>query len=115
MAWEVALERLLGRPVQDADGRHAGRVEEVHARRRGGDLLVAEYVLGTAGLIERLSLGPVLRALLGTRLYPPSARYTIGWDELDLSDPDRPRLRGRVGELARRKRGRGRPPRQANA
>ena len=115
MAREVALERLLGRRVCDADGRHAGRVEEVHARRRGGELLVAEYVLGTAGLIERLSLGPVLRALLGARLYPQSARYTIGWDELDLSDPDRPRLRGRVGELERRMRGRGRLTRRANA
>jgi len=107
MAREVALERLLGRQVRDADGRHAGRVEEVHARRRGGELLVTAYVLGTAGLIERLSLGPVLRALLGTRLYPESARYTIGWDDLDLADPERPRLRGRVAELERRLRGRG--------
>src|ERR1043166_795889 len=102
MAREIALERLLGRKVRDADGRHAGRVEEVHAGRRGGELVVTEYVLGTAGLIERLSLGPVLRALAGTRLYPESTRYTIGWDELDLSEPERPRLRGRVAELERR-------------
>lgn len=108
MAREVPLERLLGRKVRDADGRSAGRVEEVHARRRSGELVVTEYVLGTAGLIERLSLGPVLRALLGTRLYPESARYTIGWDELDLSDPEWPRLRGRMAELERRVRGRGR-------
>jgi len=115
MAREVAFERLLGRLVHDADGRRAGRVEEVHARQRSGELVVDEYVLGTAGLIERLSLGPVLRALLGARLYPHSARYTIGWDELDLSDPERPRLRGRIGELEQRVRGRGRPGRRANA
>src|SRR5690349_11556151 len=115
MARELALERLLSRRVRDADGRDAGRIEEVHARRRGGEVVVSEWVLGTAGLIERLSLGPVLRALLGTRLYPESARYTLAWDELDLSDPERPRFRGRVGELERRVRGRGRTARRASA
>lgn len=103
MAKEVAFERVLGRQVRDVDGRPAGRLEEVHARRRGGELLVTEYVLGTAGLVERLSLGPVLRALLGAGLYPLAAQYTIAWDELDLSDPDQPRLRGRVTELERRR------------
>jgi hypothetical protein len=115
MAREVALERLLGTRVRDADGRHAGRLEEVHARRRGGELLVSEWVLGTAGFIERLSLGPLLRALLGRRLYPEAARYTLGWDELDLTDPERPRFRGRVEDLERRVRGRGRPARRASA
>src|SRR5690349_2357227 len=115
MAGELALERLLGRRVRDAGGRHAGRLEEVHAHRRGGEVVVTEWVLGTAGLIERLSLGPVLRALLGTRLYPHSARYTVAWDELDLSDPERPRLSCRVEELERRVRGRGRRARRASA
>jgi hypothetical protein len=115
VAIEVAFERLLGRQVRDLDGRPAGRVEEVHARRRGGEVLVSEYVLGTSGLVERLSLGPVLRALLGSRLYPTAARYTIGWDELDVSDPERPRLKGRVAELERRRPERAKADRRASA
>ena len=109
MAHELALERLLGTRVRDADGRLAGRIEEVHARRRGGELLVTEWVLGTAGIVERLSLGPVLRALIGRRLYPQAARHTLGWEELDLSEPAQPRFRGRLAELERRVRGRARP------
>jgi len=114
VATEIPFERLLGREVRDVDGRRAGRLEEVHARRRGGELLVTEYVLGTAGFVERLSLGPVLRALLGSRFYPEAARYTIDWDELDLADPERPRLKGRVAELERRRRVRPRPARRAS-
>lgn len=112
MPRELSFERLLGTKVLDADGRRAGRIEEAHARRRGGEVVVTEYVLGAAGLIERLALSPVLRALLGTRLYPESARYTIGWEELDLSDPERPRLRSRVAELERRVSGRARASRR---
>jgi hypothetical protein len=96
---EIAVERLLGTKVQDVDGHHVGRVEEVHAQPDDGQLRVTEYVLGTAGLIERLSLGPILRALLGPRFYPEAARYTIGWADLDLTDPERPRLKRRIGDL----------------
>ena len=115
MASELRLERLLGTRVLDAGGRAAGRVEEVHARRRGGELVVTELVLGTAGLVERLSLGPMLRALVGRRLYPEAARYTVDWDKIDLADPARPRLRVRLEDLRRRRPGRRRPARRASA
>jgi hypothetical protein len=39
----------------------------------------------------------------------------VGWEELDFSEPARPRFRGRVAELERRMRGRARPPRRASA
>jgi hypothetical protein len=110
---EIALERLLGTMVRDAAGRAAGRVEEVHARRRGGEVLVTEYVLGAAGLIDRLALGPLLRALLGVRFYPETTRYTVGWEDLDLSDPARPRLRRPVADLDRRSAPRGRRSRRS--
>ena len=113
MAKEVAFESLLGTKVRDADGRPAGRVEEVHVKRSGGELLVTEYVLGTAGLVERLALGPVLRALLGSRIYQEAARYTVGWEELDLSEPARPRLTCRVAELEQRTRARRRSARRS--
>ena len=109
MAVEVRVERLLGVRVVDPDGRRLGRIEELHARRRGDALVVSEVVLDTAGMVERLALGPVLRALLGSRLYPDATRYTVEWDELDLKDPARPQLRVRLEALRGRERGRRRP------
>jgi len=115
MAVELRVEGLLGARVRDAAGRPVGRVEELHARRRGGELIVTEVVLGTAGLTERLSLGPVLRVLVGSRLLPDPARYTVAWDALDLADPAHPRLRGRLEDLEGRVRRRRRPPGRASA
>jgi hypothetical protein len=98
---EIRLERLLGTRVLDPDGRHVGRIEEVHAHRRDGEVVVTEYVLGAAGLVERLSLGPILKGIVG-RSYPVPDRYTVAHADLDLSDPTRPRLRRRLDELERR-------------
>jgi hypothetical protein len=88
---EVPLERLVGRRVIDADGRSLGRIQEAHAERRDGELVVLEWVLGAGGLLERLGLLALARALFGW----PAARApeVLGWTELDLSDPDRPRRR----------------------
>jgi hypothetical protein len=97
---EVHFERLLSRKVVDADGRSVGRLEEIHARRRDGALVVTEYVLGAAGLMERLSLGPLVRGLLGQWL-PQATSYTVGWSDMDLSDPERPRLHLRLADLRR--------------
>jgi PRC-barrel domain len=91
---EIPLERLLGRRVVDADGRALGRIEEVHAERRDGELVVLEWVLGTGGLVERLGLLPMARALFG---WPaPRAPEVLDWTELDLSDLDKPRRRSTV-------------------
>ncbi|HJQ85607.1 MAG TPA: hypothetical protein VKA21_16075, partial [Candidatus Binatia bacterium] len=107
----VHLERVLGRRVSDPDGRVVGRLEEVRVERRGEDWVVAEYLLGAAGLLARLSI-------FALRL--PLARgpwgYRARWDQLDPSDPERPRLRCPLAELtpigaARRPRRRGSRPR----
>jgi hypothetical protein len=95
MARDVHLELLVGRRVVDPSGRVVGRIEEVRAHRHGSDCLVDEFHLGPAALVERLSaapvVGPVLR-LLGRR---PRRSPVIPWQELDLSDPERPVWRPR--------------------
>ena len=92
MSSEVRVERLIGRIVVDAHGRRIGRIEEVQAEREGGEWVVRGYVLGVDGLLERLAAGAIVQGIVGT-LAGERRRRRIGWDELDLSDPDRPRLR----------------------
>jgi hypothetical protein len=86
MGREVSLERLLGRKVRDPDGRSVGRLEEVRAEKEHGGYAVTEYLIGAAGLRERLSLG--LLHFWG----PARQGYRARWDQLDISDPVRPRL-----------------------
>jgi hypothetical protein len=88
---ELPLHRLLGRKVLDADGRSIGRIEEIHAESRNGELVVTEWVLGARGVLERLGVVAMARVLLG---WPPvGAPEVLGWAELDLADPERPRRR----------------------
>jgi hypothetical protein len=91
----LRLDRLLGREVLTANNRRVGRLEEFRAERRGRDLVIVGYVIGAAGLLERLGVG--VRLLLGNR----RRGYLARWDQLDLSSPDRPRLSCPVGELTR--------------
>jgi hypothetical protein len=98
---EIRLECLLGTRVIDADGRRVGRIEEVHGRPAGDEILVTDFVLGAAGLVERLALGPILSGILG-RLYRGPDRYTVAREDVDLTDPERPRLRRRLEELERK-------------
>jgi len=97
MSTRFRLDRLVGREVHAADGRRLGRLEEFRAERRGETWVIAEYVIGAAGLAERLGLGVSL--ILGlTRV----RGYVARWDQLDLSNPDRPTLTCSVEELQRR-------------
>ena len=91
-AREVRVERLLGRRVRATNGRVVGRIEEIRAEKRGQAHVVAGYELGEAGWLERMGLG----RLLGRR-----EGRLARWDQLDLSDPERPRLTCTVSELER--------------
>lgn len=91
---ELRLGILLSRKFYDPDGREAGRVEELRARHDGGDCVVEAYVIGSAGLIERLGARTTVRRLLG--MFGVKGRHhsaVIPWDEVDWSDPEHPRLR----------------------
>jgi hypothetical protein len=89
----IHLDRLLGRQVLARNNRPVGRLEEFRVEERNGTWRVIEYVIGKAGLLERLGVG--VRLVLGLRVQGHVAR----WDQLDISDPDRPRLTCAVEEL----------------
>ena len=92
---QVALENLLGRMVLDCDGVKAGRIHDVEVEVRGGECLVREWYLGVGALRQRLGVRAL--HLLGIRhgLEP----VCVPWQQMDLSDPERPRLRCRKDEL----------------
>lgn len=83
---EVHVERLVGTRVRDTAGRVVGRIEEIHADDAG---VVSEFLVGPAALWERLGQAtldlPFVRLLEIER-----SERRIPWNELDLTDPDRP-------------------------
>jgi hypothetical protein len=90
---ELRLDRLLGRQVLAQNNRRVGRVEEFRAEKRGTGYVVIEYVIGVAGLFERLDVG--VKLLFGRR----AGGYLARWDQVDISNPERPRLTCPVEEL----------------
>ena len=92
---ELRLEDLLGRKVRAGNNRSAGRIEEVRAEADASGCRVIAFVIGAGGLLERLHLGT--RLVLGLQRHGRVAR----WDQLDLTDPDRPRLTVPVDSLDR--------------
>jgi hypothetical protein len=97
MIADFRLDRLVGREVYSANDRRVGRLEEFRAERRGSSWVITEYVIGAAGLMERLGLG--VRLVLGIT---QATGYVAQWDQLDLSNPDRPTLTCPVQSLQRR-------------
>ena len=90
---ELHLDRLLGREVFARNNQRVGRLEEFRAEKRGRTLTIVEYVVGGAGLLERLHVG--LKLLFGRH----AGGYIVRWDQLDISDPEHPRLTCGVEEL----------------
>jgi hypothetical protein len=88
----VHLEDLLGRRVQTPNGQRVGRIEEIRAERHGNDYEVTEYLLGTAALVERLSI--VSRLL---RREPRT--FIARWDQIDITRPEHPRLMCPIEQL----------------
>ena len=99
---EVPVQHLIGRRVLTQEGRSIGRLEDIVAVQYGAELLVVEYHVGSYAGLERLSAWPIGGAILnlfGAR--DKQGGYRVKWDELDLSDPEHPRLRCAVSELRR--------------
>ena len=91
---EIHLELLLGKSVLDSTGKAVGRIEEVRAEQQGEEWIVKEYLIGYAAVLERLSawtIGLGILHLLGA--HKIHGGYTVPWDKLDLTDPEKPRLR----------------------
>jgi hypothetical protein len=83
---EVRVQDLLGRQVLAANNRSVGRIEEMRVEKHGKGYVVREYHLGAAALMERLS------AHVGAWFGRARRLRVVAWDQLDLSDPRRPRL-----------------------
>jgi hypothetical protein len=96
MSTSLRLDRLLGRQVRTANHRRLGRIEEFRAERRGAEWVVTGYVIGATGLLERLGMG--VRLILGMR---GIGGYVARWDQLDLTNPDRPRISCPIEDLRR--------------
>lgn len=91
------LEQLHGRKVLDVDGAAAGSIHSVKAEWVGKECLVREFLLGPAALLYRLGLSAA--GLVGLAL--GSGPLRVPWEQLDLGDPEHPRLRCTVAELER--------------
>jgi hypothetical protein len=89
----IAVESLLSRKVSDPSGKSAGRIEEIRATPSENGLLVYQFDLGPAALLERLAMGlrafPLLRKL---RVGPEHRGRCVPWEKMDLSDPHHPRI-----------------------
>jgi hypothetical protein len=94
MSAPLRVDRLVGREVYRQDGHRLGRLEEFRAVRRDQTWIINEYVIGTAGLLERLGLA--VRLIVGLRA---RTGYIARWDQLDLSDLRHLRLTCAVTDL----------------
>src|SRR3954470_19346343 len=94
MSRTVRLDRLIGRQIRTGNNRQLGRLEECRAERRGDAWVITEWVIGSAGLLERLGLG--VRMIVGMRA---GKSFVARWDQLDLSNPDMPRLNCSLEDL----------------
>lgn len=90
---EIRLDDVLGREVRAKDGSAVGHLEEMRCTGNS-PYEVTEYVIGLAGLFDRLH---IVRAVLGSK----PRGYVAKVKQLDLSDPSRPRLTCDVAELRR--------------
>jgi hypothetical protein len=95
MIVEVRLDRLLGREVLAGNNRRIGRIEEFRSEVGNGSCRITAFVIGAAGLSERL--GMHVKSLFGVR----GSGFVARWNQIDLSDPDHPRLTCPVDELER--------------
>jgi sporulation protein YlmC with PRC-barrel domain len=91
---DANIELLVGTKVYDLNGEKVGRIEEFRAEEDGDACRIEAYLIGTSALIERLSawtlVRPIKRALKTRKVY---SVFEVPWQEMDLSDPKRPRLK----------------------
>ena len=88
----IHFELILNRRVIGLDGKSVGRIEEAIMERDGE---VREFHIGRAAFLERLAASAV--SVIGGNL--KTKGYAAGWEQIDLSDPKRPRLLCDVSEL----------------
>ena len=95
----IHVEQLLGEKVFALNGQPIGRLEDIRTEKNKGHLFVSEFLVGSYAMLERLAAWQMGRMLLDVFGAKRSAGYRVRWDQLDLSDPRRPRLLCEVDEL----------------
>jgi len=93
----VRLQELVGKLVLDVNGARVGRIRCVRAERDGDDCVVREYEIGAAALLSRFGISAL--SLIGWPL--GREPLCVPWNQLDVSDPQRLRLRCAKEELSR--------------
>jgi hypothetical protein len=97
----VALERYVGKPVRDADGQSIGRLHEIRVREEGAELVVLDYLVGRAGLLERFSLTELGREIGFLFGLDRAEGYVVPWDCMEFPADGQPRCTRRAAELER--------------
>jgi hypothetical protein len=91
---EVSIELLLGTKVRDVDNKSVGRIEEFRVRRDENTCVLDAYLVGASALIDRLSAWTLARPIgRYLRMRKFVTVYEVPWQDMDLSDPEKPRLR----------------------
>jgi sporulation protein YlmC with PRC-barrel domain len=96
----IHAEDLIGRTVHDIENARVGRIEEIEVTTARDRCWVETFVLGARGLLQRLSfrgIGPLFIRSLAQEGQRRAIR--VPWDKMDLSRPQRPKLRCRKDEL----------------
>ena len=96
---EVHLEMLLGRHVLDPLGKSVGRIEEVIAEHSGDECVIRAYLVGSSALLHRLSAIEIGRYILMLLRAKNAVGYRVAWDQVDLTNPEKPCLNCDVSEL----------------
>jgi len=96
---QLHVELLLGEKVLAMNGLPLGRLEEIRTEVNRGHFYVTEFLVGSYAYLERFAAWRIGRALLRVFGARRKEGYRIRWDQLDLSDPQRPKLMCEVDEL----------------
>jgi hypothetical protein len=104
MPREILLHNLVGKIVRDVDGKKVGRIEElmveIELHEHGNEYVGSEFHVGAYGLLEAFTGGAFARRFI-QRLGPLAKyhAYRITCEQVDLADPQRPRIDRRREEL----------------
>ena len=96
---QLHVELMLGEKVFAVNGVSIGRLEEIRTEGYRGHYYVTEFLVGSYAVLERLAAWRIGRAVLRVLGAKRQEGYRIRWDQLDLSDPQHPRLLCSVDEL----------------
>jgi sporulation protein YlmC with PRC-barrel domain len=90
---EIQLRDILGASVVDAEGEHLGRLEEIECERGDERCPINFYIVEHRGLRDRISSWALTSSMQKKLSEKRKDRpYRIPWNQMDLSDPQNPRV-----------------------